>query len=354
VNELVKGVKMFKLESIAVEFGERVDTWLPIAKRPDGSDYSLPMIIVNGTEEGPVLYLQGAVHGDELEGPAAIMDVVNSLDPKKMKGTIIGIPVVNIPGYLHKISVDVSGIRENPIDWKNLNRTFPGKEDGTITERLAHTIANKIVPLADVIVDIHSGGQRGTSIHMAGFIAAENNMDYVLKTLEIAELIPMEIIWRSSPWGKLKIVAQEKNILFTCIEVTGQGRCDEEDVEPLVIGIKNVMKHLGMIEGQPEGIPKERKYIDTETYIYATVGGLLRPKVKTGDLAKEGQIIGVLYDVHGHITEKVSAPFDCIVTGIRTKGVAWVSEPLFLVSSFISDPREGLEESESAKAAEPP
>jgi len=331
---------MFKLESIEVEFGERVDTWLPIAKRPDGSDYSLPMIIINGVEEGPVLCVSGGVHPDELEGPAAIWDVSNSIDPQKMKGTFIGIPVVNIAGYLHKISVDVSGIRENPIDWKNLARTSPNK-DGTISERLVYMLTEKIRSLADVAIDIHAGGQRGTSIHMASFTAAEG--EYFMKTLEIAELFPFEIIWRSGPRGKKKIAASEvPKVPRIVVEVTGQGRCEDRDVEPVAIGIKNIMKHLGMLEGQPEGIPKKRKYIDTETYIYSNVGGLLRPKVKTGDLAKEGQIIGVTYDVYGHITEEVKAPFDCIVTGIRTKGVAWIAEPMFLVSSFIPDPRKGL------------
>ena len=337
---------MFKLESIEVKRGERADTWFPVAKKPDGSDYSIPLIIINGVEEGPVLYVMGGIHPDELEGPAAIWDVANSLDPQKLKGTFIGVPVANVAGYLHKISPDVSSFRMNPTDWKNLARVSPNK-DGTISERLVYTIREKLTPLADVAINIHSGGQRGTSIQMAGFTAAEG--EYFMKTLEIAELFPFEIVWRSGPRGKLKLAAEEcPKVTSITIEVTGQGRCEDRDVEPVAMGINNIMKHLGMIEGRLEGIPKRRKYIDTETYIYAEVGGLLRPKVKTGNLAKEGQILGVMYDVHGHITEEVKAPFDCIVTGIRTKGIAWVAEPVFLVSSFIPDPRKGLVETRTS------
>ena len=344
---------MFKLGSLEVNGGERADAWIPIAKKPDGSDYSFPLIVVNGVEKGPVLFATSGSHPDELEGVAAIMDVANSLDPRNLRGTFIGLPVANIAGYLHHISVDVSGIRENPDDWKNLSRTFPGKRDGTVSEQLAYTISEKLVPLADVVVDMHAGGQRGTSIQMAGFIASDDR-EYLMKTLELAELFPMETIWRSSPWGKLALVAQEKKVPFVPTEVTGQGRCEDRDVGPLVIGIGNIMKHLGMLEGKPQGIPRERKYIDTETYLYAKVGGLLRPKVNTGDLAKEGQTIGLLYDVHGRITEEMKAPFDCIVTGIRTKGLAWVGEPTFLVSQFIPDPRKGLVDTGAAKAPAPP
>ena len=169
------------------------------------------------------------------------------------------------------------------------------------------------------------------------------------KTLELAELFPFEIVWREGPRGRLRIAASEvPTSLDIALEVTGQGRCEDRDVEPVVTGIRNIMKHLGMIKGKPEGLPKRRKYVDTETYIYAKVGGLLRPKVATGDLAKEGQTIGLLYDVHGHITETVRAPFDCIVTGIRTKGIAWLGEPVFLISSFIPDPREKLVETRTS------
>lgn len=339
------------MESIGARRGKRVDTWFRVAKKPDGSDYSIPLTIVQGTEEGPVLYVQGGVHADELEGPAAIMDVVNMLDVTKLKGTFIGLTVANVAAYLHKISADVSGVRENPYDGKNLNGVFPGKIDGTVSERIAYTISERLLPLADVAIDIHSGGQRGTSLHMAGFIAEEHNIDYMLKTLEIAELFPMKIIWKNSPLDKLNAVAQEKKVPIVCVEVTGQGRCEDRDVAPIVIGIQNVMKHLGMLDGKLEGLPKERKYIDTETYIYAKIGGLLRPKVDTGDHAKNGQVLGIMYDVHGHVTEEVKAPFDCIITGVRTKGVAWVGEPVFLISSYILSPREMLT---GTKGAKPP
>lgn len=343
---------MFKIDSIEVEQGTRCNTKLPVAKTPEGGEISIPLIIINGVKKGPRLVVSGGVHPDEVEAYCAITDVANELDPKKLTGVFIGAPVVNIPGYLHHISIDVSGVRENPIDWKNLMRVYPGKADGTMTERMAYVIVNKILSSVDYAIDIHAGGDRGTSIRMAGFIASESEIGK--KTVELAKLWPMEIIWRIPPWGKYAAAAMEKGVATLVVEVTGQGRYEEEDVKLCVTGIKNVMKHLGMIEGQPEGIPKERRYIDSETYIYANVGGFLRPRVKTGDLASKGTVVGETFDVYGSVTEKFEAPFDCIVTGIRTKPVVWAGEPVFLISSFIPDPSKELVPTRVEKAIAPP
>lgn len=333
---------MFKLDSIEVEPGTRCNTKLSVAKTPVGDEISIPLIIVNGVKEGPRLYVQGGVHSDEVEGFLAIIDVANELYPKKLTGTFIGAPVVNIPGYLHKFQIDLSGVHNNPIDQKNLSRVFPGKPDGTTTEQIAYAIINKILPNIDYAIDLHAGGMRGTSLRMAGFIAEESEIGE--KTVELAKLFPVEIIWRSPPWGKFTAPAIEKGVVPVAVEVTGRGEYEEEDVKLCVTGIKNIMKHLGMIEGELEPVPKERKYIDSETYIYASVGGFLRrnAKVKTGDLVSKGGLLGETLDVYGNVTEKFEAPFDCIVTGIRTKPVTWAGEAVFLVSSFIPDPSKEL------------
>lgn len=338
--------KKYQLGPIKVERGMRKNELFPVGQTPDGNTWGIPIIIVNGVRDGPRLLVAGAVHGDELEGPRAIQDVANELDPKKLAGTFIGVPVVHVASYIAPIAGDISSMRESPIDGKNLNRVAPGRSDGTVTERLAYAVCSDIFPHVDYHIDLHSGGTRGTSLQMAGFTPIEGELGQ--KSLELAKCFPVETLWKTSPWGKMGVAAREKGVIHMAVEVTGQGRCDEEDVQICITGIKNVMKYLGMIEGSLEDIPQERRCIDTETYIYAQVGGLLRPNVRTGDLMSRGELIGVATDVYGIVVEEFRAPFDGIVTGIRTKSVVWAGEPVFLTSTFVS-----IEEAMKGEAAKP-
>jgi predicted deacylase len=345
--------KPFKLGPIEVQPGTRIHAELPVMKQPDAKILGIPLILLHGTREGPILYVSAGVHGDEPDGTVSVIDIASSLDPSQLAGTFIGAPAVSVPAYLAKASVDVAGIRENPIDWKNLARVYPGRSDGTVTERIADTISNQIFPAIDYAIDLHSGGTRGTSIHLAGFIGVEGKLGKT--SLELAKLFPMEIIWRASPWAKISTVAIEHGVPLVISEVTGQGRAEKWDVETNLIGVRNVMKHIGMIEGDLEKIPEKRRYIDSETYIYAQIGGLLRPDVNTGELIKKDQPLGIVQDIYGDVVEKIYSPLDGIVTGVRTKPVVWAGETLFLVANFIPDPlEEGLEETHVEGHITPP
>ena len=343
----------FELGGITVEPGTRVETELPVMSQPDGKQLGIPLIILHGSESGPSLYVSAGVHGDEPDGTAAVIDAARSLDPYHLVGTFIGAPVVSVPSFLAKASVDVAGVRENPIDWKNLARVYPGSPDGTVTDRMANVIAAQIFPTVDYAIDLHSGGTRGTSVHLAGFMGVEGKLGEL--SLELAKQFPMELLWRASPWSRIGTVAREAGVPLVIAETTGQGRAEDWDVETNVVGIRNVMKYLDMIKGVSEGIPEKRRYIDSETYVYANIGGILRPKVKTGELIAEGQLLGIVHDVYGNTVEEAHASLDGIVTGIRTKPVVWGGEPMFLIAPFISDPSvTGLEETTVAGHVTPP
>ena len=343
----------FQIGPISVDPGSRAHVDLPVMQQPDAKTLGIPLIIIHGNKEGPRLYVSAGVHGDEPDGTAAILDVANSLDADKLAGTFIGAPVVSVPAYLAKASVDVGGIRENPLDWKNLAREYPGRPEGTVTERIADVITNQIFASIDYAIDLHSGGTRGTSVHLAGFVGIEGELGEL--SFELAKLFPMEIIWRASPWAKISAVAIDKGVPLVISEVTGQGRADDWDVEANFTGVRNVMKHLGMIEGELEGIPDQRRFIDSETYIYSKIGGLLRAKVNTGQSIEDGQLLGIVQDINGTTVEEVFSPLEGIVTGIRTKPVVWAGETLFLVANFIPDPSEaGLSASSVEGQATPP
>ena len=153
-----------------------MNTKIAYAKTPTGEDLIIPLIIVNGSLPWPVLCLNTGTHGDEPEGTIAILEILDEIDPEKLTGVLVGIPALNIPAFTAKVSVNVSGIRENPLDWKNLARIFPGNAKGTVTERLADTVINEIFPRVDYVLDFHSGGSRGTSHLIAGFVGVNNEL----------------------------------------------------------------------------------------------------------------------------------------------------------------------------------
>ena len=341
----------FQIGPLEVAPGQRLNGEIPFAKRPDGGTLTIPVIIIHGAKPGPVLCLNSGTHGDEPEGTLAIIDIAEEIDAQNLSGTLVGIPVLNILAFLAKSSLDVSGIRETPIDWKNLARVFPGRADGTVTERLAHTIVTKIIPRMDAVIDFHSGGTRGTSHFITGFVGAEGEIGK--KSLELAQLFPLQTLWRVSPWAKFASSCIEQGVPVAVMETSGQGRAEGEDVEALKTGIRNVMRHLGLIDGTIKGIPQDRKCIDTETYIYVKEGGLLRPTVKTGESVQEGQLIGTICDVYGEVNQRLSSPLDGIVTGVRTKPVVWPGEPAFLVANFISL-EEALKSQEDTSTIKPP
>lgn len=342
----------FDLGRISVEPGSRVDTVLPFMHAPDGSELTIPVIIIHGLSSGPVLYLNSGTHGDEPEGTLAILDIAEELDPRALRGTLLAVPVLNVPAFIGKASVDVAGVRETPLDWKNLARVFPGRVDGTATERLAHAVCTEILPKANYAVDFHSGGTRGTSHLISGFVGAEGDLGR--KSLELAKLFPLETLWRVSPWAKFASACLERGIPVVVVETTGQGRPDPGDVHLLRVGIRNVLRFLGMVDGPVEGLPAARRCIDTETYLYAAVGGILRPYVQTGALISKGQPLGAVMDVYGRVNEEILSPLAGVVTGIRTKPVVWAGDPTFLVANFIPDPEEGLARTRARTDVIPP
>jgi predicted deacylase len=264
----------------------------------------------------------------------AIADVGQWLDPQKLSGVFMGVPLANVAGCLAKVSLDVSSMRESPIDFLEILGTMPGNPSGTITERIAHVISSELFPKANYAMDLHSGGDRGTSVPLAGFYDVEG--EFGKASYEMARVFPIELMWSLSTKGRQFQVAYENGVPLVMAEVTGEGRCTNQDVQIYVTGIKNVMKHLGMIEGELEGVPEQRRCIEPETYLYVQEGGFLRPNVETGQEMSKGDLLGEIKDVYGRKLEEIIAPFDGMVTGIRTKPVAWPGEVAFLVTRFVT------------------
>jgi len=299
------------LGSLKVRPGQKKHGPLVIAKRPDGTDIFVPLMVVNGAKPGPTLFLDSAVHGDEYEGSEAIRRLYRHLDPAHLKGAVIGVPVMNPLGY-------EAGNRVSPPDTLNLNRCFPGKAHGFFTEQLAYRIM-EVARRADYAIDCHGGGNIMALAPVAirrdigGPAVAQRARDLVRAT-------GLDLVWvGGGGWGAaLAVELQQVGIPSTCVEILGEGRAREEVTRQFHGLFRSVMQWLKMIPGTPM---LAKKVIEYEgVFLHSIHGGFYQQTVELKQMVKRGQLCGTVSDFYGEVLEEIRAPHDGIVASKRTFG----------------------------------
>src|SRR6185312_4004859 len=202
-------------------------------------------VIRNGS--GQTALLSGGNHGDEYEGPLALYDLARALDPKDVSGTVIIVPALNYPAFR-------AGTRTSPIDKGNMNRAFPGRPDGTVTEKIADYFQRELLPRADLVLDFHSGGR---TLDFVPFCAAHILPD---KALEAKAFSAVEAF--SAPYsvkmleidavGMYDTAAEDMGKMFVTTELGGGGTSRAETVRVARRGVANVLRHCGIVNGAVE------------------------------------------------------------------------------------------------------
>ncbi len=273
----------------------------------------IPVVIVEGNEDGPTLAVSGAVHGAELLGPMGIHEFLHQVDPSKVKGKIILVPVVN-PGAFE------FGLRSTKWDGQNLNREGLGKIDGTITQQIAYHFVHDIVLKADALVDIHSGTEDGFvwyTIYEADVEGVDPQVIEQSKKLAVA--FGLQEIMGKCPdrWaGGYMDDVLEAGVPAVTVEIGGGGDYfinGKQQIEMCAQGIRNSAILLGILEGEIITELDEVTFWRGEAEIIAGAkGGLLRTNIQIGDFCAEGSVWGVLYDPYtGKEVEQLIMPIDC-------------------------------------------
>jgi len=282
---------------------------------------------VNGSQPGPVLGLIGAVHGDEYEGTAAIWDLYRSLDPKKMTGSLVGVPVANPYAFQ-------AGDRDNPLDGVNLNRVFPGRRNGTISERIAAVIMDEVVAHCDAVLDLHSGGR---ILDMLPVVLRTTSPDLADRLDALTRATGVELDWQVN-WqrtGMLAEVAISRGIPALTLEVGGAGRLDEPSLQTMRVAVQRVLHHLGISADEPPS-PGRQVRIRGD-FIRASVGGFFRASVSLGARVAANQELGVLLDDYGEVRATVKAPVAGLVSILRSTPYTQPGDQMGLVGEVISD-----------------
>ena len=255
--------------------------WSP-AIQIAGLSQPTPVLVVNGSKPGPNLCLTGAVHGDELNGIEIIRRTMYDLEPNKLSGRVIGIPIVNLPGFQQ-------GSRYLP-DRRDLNRHFPGSTDGSLADRIAHSLFENVIRHCDMLVDIHTGSLKRTNLPQ---LRADMNNP------EVAELTRgfdrMAVVHSTGTTGMLRHAAVEAGIRSVTMEAGESLRIQEHQIKAGVNSLTSLMDKEGMISrmfvwGDPEPV-----YYDSE-WIRAEHGGILFSETKLGAKVSEGEILGYVSD----------------------------------------------------------
>ncbi len=245
--------------------------------------------------DGPTALLTGANHGDEYEGPIALQSLAHDLSAEEIRGRVIIVPYMNYPAFR-------AARRISPVDGLNMNRIFPGKPNGTVTEKIADYFLNRLIPLADIVLDYHSGGK---SLDFIPFAAAHLLED---KTQEAACIAAMEAF--GAPYsmtlkeidsaGMYDTAVEEAGKIFVSTELGGGGSATARSASIARRGAENILKHAGILKGEPIGTGTTR--IDTtggDCFHFSPCDGMLEMLFDLADDVAKGDTIARIWPLDG-------------------------------------------------------
>ena len=304
-----------RVRGVAADRGERAHGFITIGETASGP-MQMPLVIINGANDGPVLCLTAGVHATEYAPIDAVMRVVQSLDPVTVRGAVIAVPVVNMRMFDSRTGF------VSPLDGLNLNKVAPGRHDGSASEILARVLLDEVIGVAQYHIDLHAGDLGEMLMPFAGYALTGNtNLDQQGETL--AGLYSPKLISLSTPTGNIPpfadgicYAATRKGIVSIFAESGGNGTLEETDVRVHLDGVANVMRHLGMIDGQPTQLGPRLSARDRKV-VRATRAGLLRLRVAIGDDVVAGQEVAEICNVFGEVVERVRS------TGDGIAGLVW-------------------------------
>jgi uncharacterized protein len=309
---------------VRADRGERVHARVPFAEFSDGSPVTIPVAVINGARPGPTFYLQAGLHGDELTGIEICRRVLAELDPKRMAGTVVSIPTAHIPAYLGR----TRGFLHEERWLIDINRIFPGNPRGLMTERLAHILLNEFVIPAEFSLDLHSALDGCTMTPFVyidpdddegGTLAMREKLGRAFGTPLLYYKKRGEKLGTSVMTGSLRTQSEIAGRPMFSAEMGESRRVSHEFVSLGVRGVHNVLRTLGIEEGDPEP-PGPQRIFRTITLVHADHGGGLRTRVALRDEVKAGQLLAEIVDVFGDVVERITSPVDGFIQRLMLLG----------------------------------
>ena len=293
--------------------GQRRRFEIEAARLVIGGWLSIPVEVVNGARPGPRVWLSGAIHGDELDGIEIVRRVLSDLDPARMAGSVIGVPIVNVFALVGKS-------RYLP-DRRDLNRSFPGSEAGSLAARIARLFMNEVVAQCHVGLDFHCGSAGRVNLPQ---VRADLD-DEEIRRLALSFEAPV-VMHAEPPAGSLRAAARTVGARVLVYEGGQAGQFTESAIRRGVAGVGNVFRALGLAEagaGEAETPPvgpaaSEVRVARSSLWVRAGRSGILRIETALGETVREGGRLGTVADAFGNRPSVVRARADGLVVGLAS------------------------------------
>src|SRR5689334_9653811 len=311
----LRAQQSFTVGTASAAPGQKATGYLEVPVGVDAGT-NIPVVVVNGAKPGKVLALVSGAHGTEYVSIIAIEKLIAQLDPAQLTGTVILVPLVNIASFEQKVP------HVNPVDNKSMNRFYPGKADGTQTERVSYLITKQIVDRCDYLIDYH-GGDLDESLRPYAYWGptGKETQDRISKEMVLAFGLDHIIIWRDRPTD-LSATRYLDNTSTTrgkpsiVVEAGYSGTVEADDVALLVDGTLSTMRALKMLSGEPRSI-ENPVWLDRVVDVLADGPGIWYPLVKRGAYVQEGMKIGFVTDYFGKVILEARAPVSGIILHIN-------------------------------------
>ena len=301
---------------------------------PGSEEIGLPTLLVNGGHPGRTLVALAGVHGDEFEGIVALQEVFARVKPERVHGRVRAVPVANPPA-VH------AARRTSPQDGKNLARVFPGRREGTMTERLAFALSEALIASADFLLDLHSGGIAYEFPRLIGYDGRETEPARASRAAAFAVGAPVLVAHPRIPSGRTISEAARRGIPWLYAEAPGGGRLDPRTLRFYVRGVLRLLAHLRILPGAVRRAPPRWHLIsegNLDRAILSPASGLFVPQVRVLERVRSGQPLGVVRDAFGRRVASVEAPADGYILMLRALPAVTAGDPIALLASVYKGP----------------
>lgn len=297
---VVKTKEDLKLSSL--KKGEVHRMQIQLSDNSLGVPWRVPVVVVRGMGKGPTVGLTAALHGNELNGISTIFKLIEEINPKELSGTLVLVPISNVPGYLMN--------QRYFSDNVDLNRIMPGRISGVTSSLYAYYFTSKIIKKFDYLLDLHTASHgRVNSLYLRADLENEET-----RTLAFLQN-PQIIVQKYDEEGTLRAWANENGIPTITIEIGNPNAFQHTLIDETLEGILNTLRYFKMIKGEVKDLITNATVCDHSYWIYSNKGGIVDVIPQLADQIKKGQIIAKVYDVFGQVKEEIRADRSGIVIG---------------------------------------
>lgn len=294
---------MIKIGGVEIPLAKQQQLEIPVARLPTQTLLSLPVTVINGKAEGPILWLSAAIHGDEINGVEIIRQVLRRVSPVELTGTLIAVPIVNIYGFIEQS-------RYLP-DRRDLNRSFPGSPRGSLAAQLAHLFMEEVVRRSTHGIDLHTATDGRSNLPQI----RANLRDP--ETYRCVRAFGAPIAIHSTMRdGSLRQAATQEGIPMLLYEGGEALRFDRQAIEIGVEGILRVMADLGMYQLSDNLPGKGSLEIESTQWVRASRSGILLLEIELGQRVRKKEVLGTIVDAFGNVNAKVYSPCHGIAIGL--------------------------------------